>query len=335
MRSLSTIQFGLETYFKTGTKCSANWGLAQIRPSGSVETSALKICIASQKPNREVQVLRHIAATQTKHSGAFFVRTMQASFEIEGPTGVHQCLVQEPLLASLSDLQNTLNPTSLTEDILKTALQQIFAGLDYLHSDAHVIHTDIQAKNIMLSCSDPTVFEEWDAAERGEPSPRKVDGDRVIYKSRDFDLRKYMRGIGRCVIADLGMARIGRQHEGFIQPDVYRAPEVMLCMPWNSAADIWNVGVMVWDLFEEEHMFHPGGSDRKQSNARMLAEMIALLGPPPRDFLPRADETLAYWNHEGKSSLGYWPTLLSTPLTGFIRPVERVRRDPELLFRGD
>jgi serine/threonine-protein kinase SRPK3 len=102
---------------------------------------ALKICISSQKPNREVDVLRHIAATKTKHAGALFVRTMHASFEFEGPTGVHQCLVQEPLLASLYDLQNTLNPKSLTEDMLKTALQQIFSGLDYLHSEAHVIHT--------------------------------------------------------------------------------------------------------------------------------------------------------------------------------------------------
>jgi hypothetical protein len=123
------------------------------------------------------------------------------------------------------------------------------------------------------------------------------------------------------MIANLGMARIGEQHEGFIQPEVYRAPEVMLCMPWNSAADIWNVGVMVrtrnsynlkatiiilittkiWDLFEGKHMFHPGGSDRKLSNARMLAEMIALLGFPSRDFVQRADETLAYWNHDGGS----------------------------------
>lgn len=61
----------------------------------------------------------------------------------------------------------------------------------------------------------------------------------------------------------------------------------------------------VWDLFEEERMFHPGGSDREQSNARMLAELIALLGPPPKDFLPRADETLAYWNHQGEYSLRF------------------------------
>lgn len=47
-------------------------------------------------------------------------------------------------------------------------------------------------------------------------------------------------------------------------------------------------------------MFSPGGDSRKSSNALMLGEMIALLGPPSREFLRRADETLAYWNHEGK-----------------------------------
>jgi hypothetical protein len=108
-----------------------------------------------------------------------------------------------------------------------------------------ITNLDLQAKNIMIACSDPTVFEEWERAGQEEPSPRKVDGDQVIYKSRDFVLRKYLRGIGRCMIADLGMTYIGKQHDGFIQPDIYRAAEVMLCMPWSSAADIWNVGVMV------------------------------------------------------------------------------------------
>ncbi|KAF2807179.1 kinase-like protein [Mytilinidion resinicola] len=270
------------------------------RDLGQQSYVALKVCITSSSANREVEVFKHIATTRSKHSGASFVRTMQDSFEIKGPAGLHQCLVQEPLLASLHELQCTLTPKSLPEGMLKPALQQIFAGLHCLHSEAHVVHTDLQAKNIMIACPDPTVFEEWERAEQQEPSPRKVDGDRVIYKSREFVLRKYLRGIGRCMIADLGMARIGKQHDGFIQPEIYRAPEVMFCMPWGSAADIWNVGVMIWDLFEEGHMFSPGGDDRKLSNARVLGEMIALLGPPPRGFLRRADETLAYWNHEGK-----------------------------------
>ena len=207
-------------------------------------------------------MLKHLAATQASHAGAHFVRTLLDSFVIQGRAGTHQCLVMEPLLASLHDLQQALNPETLTEDMLKTSLQQVFAGLDYLHGKAKVVHTgnnstlhmlfrlltqatDLQAKNIMLSCSDASVFESWEKSEIDEPAPRKEDGNRVIYKSREFNLRRDMRAIGRCMITDLGMARIGVQHEGFIQAEIYRAPEVMLCMPWTSVADIWNIGVMV------------------------------------------------------------------------------------------
>ena len=209
---------------------------------------ALKVCISSSKPSRELEVLKHLAATQASHAGAHFVRTLLDSFVIQGRAGTHQCLVMEPLLASLHDLQQTLNPKSLTEDMLKTSLQQMFAGLDYLHGKAEVVHTgngskpfmlfelltqaaDLQAKNIMLSCSDSSVFGLWEKSKIDEPAPRKVDGNRVIYESPEFNLRRDIRGIGRCMITDLGMARIGVQHEGFKQPEVYRAPEVILCMP--------------------------------------------------------------------------------------------------------
>lgn len=105
--------------------------------------------------------------------------------------------------------------------------------------------------------------------EEEEPSPRKVDGDQVIYKSRqDFALRKYPQAIGPCMIADLGMARIGKQHEGFIQPEIYRAPEVMLCMPWGSAADIWNIGVMV--CTNTVPTSHPPMSPRHSNRVRVL-----------------------------------------------------------------
>lgn len=82
-------------------------------------------------------------------------------------------------------------------------------------------------------------------------------------------------------------------------------------------------------------MFHPGGDDRKKTNARVLAEMIALLGPPPEDFLRRADETLAYWSHKGTCVLRTLLILLAL-LTGlvFIRSLERVRGDSQSLSRG-
>jgi serine/threonine protein kinase len=51
---------------------------------------------------------------------------------------------------------------------------------------------------------------------------------------------------GRPVITDFGEARIGQQtYDDDIQPFQYRAPEVIMDMPWSYKVDIWNVGVMV------------------------------------------------------------------------------------------
>lgn len=68
---------------------------------------------------------------------------MIEKFEVTSPKGIHQCIVYEPLLTSLLHFQATLDPMSLPEDLLKGALQQLLQALDYLHSEAHVIHTGL------------------------------------------------------------------------------------------------------------------------------------------------------------------------------------------------
>lgn len=47
------------------------------------------------------------------------------------------------------------------------------------------------------------------------------------------------------LLSDFGEARLGDVHNGLIQPDIYRAPEVILGMSWTSKVDIWNVGALV------------------------------------------------------------------------------------------
>lgn len=41
----------------------------------------------------------------------------------------------------------------------------------------------------------------------------------------------------------------------------------------------------------------------KYSTAEMLAEMIALLGPPPLEFLKKSEESLKYWDESGTVSI--------------------------------
>ena len=49
------------------------------------------------------------------------------------------------------------------------------------------------------------------------------------------------------VITDFGLAVEGSQtHYHPIQPDSFRAPEVILGAGWKYSADIWNLGALVW-----------------------------------------------------------------------------------------
>lgn len=108
-----------------------------------------------------------------------------------------------------------------------------------------MLSLDIQAKNIIIAAKDESVFREWDDGETTKPSPRKVDKEYTVYQSRPFRRKKGWSGFGMPLLTDFGEARLGEVHEGLIQPDIYRAPEVILGMSWTAKVDIWNVGVLV------------------------------------------------------------------------------------------
>lgn len=80
-----------------------------------------------------------------------------------------------------------------------------------------------------------------------EPLPQKQLEDRTIYLSRNqFGVEANQ--LGRPVITDFGLSADGggsRVHRFSIQPDEYRAPEVVLGTGWSYGADVWNLGVLV------------------------------------------------------------------------------------------
>ncbi len=103
---------------------------------------------------------------------------------------------------------------------------------------------DLQEDNILLDLDDASALEAFEEEERTSPVARKVAADRAIYLSRRIVTagEKY----GRPVLCDFGEARFGRTaYTERIQPYQYRAPEVILRMPWNEKVDIWSVGLMV------------------------------------------------------------------------------------------
>ena len=97
----------------------------------------------------------------------------------------------------------------------------------------------------MLTIEDESILSDFERAEIEEPSPAKViDNIRTIHGSRTLGLPKNDLW-GQPVLCDFGEARIGTSSKGLIQPELYRAPEVLFDMEWTSSVDIWNVAVLV------------------------------------------------------------------------------------------
>ena len=98
----------------------------------------------------------------------------------------------------------------------------------------------------MLTIEDESILADFEKAEVEYPCPRKViNNKRTIYASRCFR-RPKNHAWGHPVLCDLGEARIGSSHaHEEIQPEIYKAPEVIMETGWSHSVDIWNTGCMV------------------------------------------------------------------------------------------
>ncbi|RSL92054.1 hypothetical protein CEP52_014062 [Fusarium oligoseptatum] len=55
---------------------------------------------------------------------------------------------------------------------------------------------------------------------------------------------------------------------------------------------------MIWDLFEGGRLFR-ATKDGHLNDEQHLAEMVSLIGPPPKEFLDRSDKCRQYWDAKG------------------------------------
>lgn len=102
---------------------------------------ALKVYVNSSKVHRELPIYNHLNQIRTDHAGRRCLRPLLDSFEVAGPYGRHVCLVHQPLGMSLYDLKMRARGKVFSKDVLRSSVRQLLAALDYLHKEAHVIHT--------------------------------------------------------------------------------------------------------------------------------------------------------------------------------------------------
>jgi serine/threonine-protein kinase SRPK3 len=229
------------------------------------EYVALKVFVGKHRQaENEEKVYMHLRSIKCSHPGVKGIRSLRDQFRLPGKYSPHACLVHEPLGLMLKDIREMSEGEKVSGQLLKPIIRYLLMALDFLHTEARAVHTgklisfyrivtyigklthlaiDIQEGNIMIGIEDDTIFKNFEEEEWAEPSPRKIDDHRIIYATRQVDIPD---NPSHAVLCDFGDARFGEEtYIGEVMPDLYRAPEIVLGIPWNEKIDIWSVGLMV------------------------------------------------------------------------------------------
>uniref|UniRef100_A0A3B4F2U4 non-specific serine/threonine protein kinase n=1 Tax=Pundamilia nyererei TaxID=303518 RepID=A0A3B4F2U4_9CICH len=169
----------------------------------------------TQAGEDELALLRCASGSVGRHPfGQRIVRLLD-EFKLVGVNGVDICLVLELLGPDLRCLQLCFGNPGLLQPWIKQILIQ---GLDYLHSQCKIIHTDIKPENILV-CS-----------------------------LKEIAVK----------IADLGSSCWVYKHFcEEIQTRQYRSLEVLLGSEYGPPADIWSVACMAFELITGDSLFEP------------------------------------------------------------------------------
>ncbi|KAJ9683834.1 hypothetical protein PVL29_016369 [Vitis rotundifolia] len=168
----------------------------------------------------------------------------------------HLFIVCELLRANLYEFQKfnqeSGGETYFTLKRLQVITRQCLEALEYLH-DLGIIHCDLKPENILI------------------------------------------KSYRRCEIKviDLGSSCFRTDNLSlYVQSRSYRAPEVILGLPYDQRIDIWSLGCILAELCSGEVLFP------NDELVTLLVRMIGMLGPIDLEMLVRGQETYKYFTKE-------------------------------------
>jgi dual specificity tyrosine-phosphorylation-regulated kinase 2/3/4 len=150
----------------------------------------------------------------------------------------HICVAFEILGSNLFEYSRALRFRPIETTQLRSMARAILKGLAFLHRNS-VVHCDIKPENLLLV-------------------PHSMNDVRLI---------------------DFGSSCMTGQHPfEYVQSRFYRAPEVILGLPYGPPMDMWGFGCVLGELATGKPVF-PGANEREQ--VRLLTEV---LGPMPPEM---------------------------------------------------
>ena len=102
----------------------------------------------------EIKLLQKIVQANPSHPGKKHVVSLLDSFNHKGPHGEHVCMVFEVLGENLLGLIKRWNHRGIPMPLVKQITKQVLLGLDYLHRECGIIHTDLKPENVLIEIGD-------------------------------------------------------------------------------------------------------------------------------------------------------------------------------------
>eukprot|EP00906_Rhabdomonas_costata_P036151 RCo050739 len=166
----------------------------------------------------------------------------------------HLCLVFELMSFNLYDLLKYTKFNGISLNLVRKFAFQILRTLEFLASpEIDVIHCDLKPENVLLR------------------NPKRSSVKVIDFGSSCFGDRKMFK---------------------YIQSRFYRAPEVILGLPYSCAIDMWSLGAMLVEMHTGQPVF-----DGK-NEAEQLIKMACVLGPAPQRLIEQSPKKRNFYQYE-------------------------------------
>ncbi|BCS18629.1 uncharacterized protein APUU_11457A [Aspergillus puulaauensis] len=277
---------------------------------------------------REILFRISEVARRSSHLGRNYVSHLLEHFTHTGPNGDHVCLAFDVLGHHLDFQSARHEDGKLPVNVVKVITRQLLLGLDFLHRECGIIHTDLKPTNILLELENPNstishYLSQVPArtnSQRGVPL-REVIPTPLVSETKHLHVR----------LIDFGVASWREHHlSDSIQSPALRAPEVTIGAPLDIGVDIWSLGCLVMELVQGIVLFSGEASANGTWTAEddHLARIIEVLGQFPLGFIEKGNNAAHFFDKEGNLLRipNLKPTCLERLIAGqtkpFLKPID-------------